>query len=538
MSPVAAVRPLWRLLWRLRLLLRRLLRRLLWRLLWRLLQRLRLSLQLLSPVLLQLTLLSSSSRAQGRGRGRKGQGANPSCKGMPGAKGFVDSPSWFEERFGFKETTYEATRKRFEFADGVLTSTGNGSKFYVGPFETPSLDELRARLVGGLACPSAGSLSFKNITGAAKTLHLDPKNEGAIFQVASQFNCLEMNEPGARPEDGVTRYYCDATQGPACALSCPAATVYRNYLVNEGRGQAGKAQIDCLEGVGELLENGKNRYWKMVNGYCMPDAPGGIAKASKRIASDAAFAERARGALRVGVHWDTEVKGGSHRVCQVFSSALPIAYAKSVRSNDWAPLASAVLDASFEATLAVGAVLARQRGTRVTVFLTAVGGGAFGNRSMWIVQAMDRALRLHAAEPLDVRLVHFGSVPRGTYMALEERRAPVAAPAAPPRPARAAGQAAGAGTGAASSEAAPDSGDNEAERITALFARLDENGDGVIEHGEFRRVLQVLDPSFTDEVVAQLFEAADANGDGEVHYAEFVAWACNADPGVTCRVLR
>ena len=63
------------------------------------------------------------------------------------------------------------------------------------------------------------------------------RNSAHLRQVASQFNCLEMNEPGARPEDGVTRYYSDAMQGPACALSCPAGTVFRNYFVN-GHGQA------------------------------------------------------------------------------------------------------------------------------------------------------------------------------------------------------------------------------------------------------------------------------------------------------------
>ena len=31
-------------------------------------------------------------------------------------------------------------------------------------------------------------------------------------------------------------------------------------------------------------------------------------------------------------------------------------------------------------------------GARVLVFLTALGGGAFGNRSLWIKDALDRAL--------------------------------------------------------------------------------------------------------------------------------------------------
>ena len=32
------------------------------------------------------------------------------------------------------------------------------------------------------------------------------------------------------PEDGVTIYSADPTQGPACALACAAGSVYRNYF--------------------------------------------------------------------------------------------------------------------------------------------------------------------------------------------------------------------------------------------------------------------------------------------------------------------
>jgi len=102
----------------------------------------------------------------------------------------------------------------------VLTSKANGASFYVGPFETPSLQELHAQLGGDVASGSVASkgvgLTFENITGAAKTLHLEPSNAGAVFQVASQFNCLEMAGPGTRPDDGVTQYYCDATQPGMC----------------------------------------------------------------------------------------------------------------------------------------------------------------------------------------------------------------------------------------------------------------------------------------------------------------------------------
>lgn len=131
---------------------------------------------------------------------------------------------------------------------------------------------------------------------------------------------------------------------------------------------------------GALLRNEKEKYWRMANGYCLQDAPKGIAAVSGLIAANAELAAKVRGALRVGVHWDTEVKSGAHRVCQVFCSAMPVSYEKKARATDWAAFASELLISAYLSTLAVGAILARERRSRVTVFLTAVGGGAFGNR--------------------------------------------------------------------------------------------------------------------------------------------------------------
>jgi hypothetical protein len=50
-------------------------------------------------------------------------------------------------------------------------------------------------------------------------MHRSPENAGATFQVASQFNLLEMVSPDVMPEDGVTRYEYDRTRGPACAIA-------------------------------------------------------------------------------------------------------------------------------------------------------------------------------------------------------------------------------------------------------------------------------------------------------------------------------
>ena len=78
-------------------------------------------------------------------------------------------------------------------------------------------------------------------------------------------------------------------------------------------------------------------------------------------------------------HAPTQVRPpGTHRVAQVFASALPVAYSH-VGFADWEPFARLVLRASYEATLAMAACRSVQHasGQRVTVYLTALGGGTF-----------------------------------------------------------------------------------------------------------------------------------------------------------------
>ena len=92
-----------------------------------------------------------------------------------------------------------------------------------------------------------GPLTFQHIVGDAKELHAKRCNAHSVFQVASQFNCLEMMDSSLTPQDGIT------------FLS--RCTVYRNYFATDGDGQAGSGQIDCLSGVGELLDNTGQQYW-------------------------------------------------------------------------------------------------------------------------------------------------------------------------------------------------------------------------------------------------------------------------------------
>ena len=137
-------------------------------------------------------------------------------------------------------------------------------------------------------------------------LHIDAANAGALFQVASQFNLLEMVSPGVTPEQGVGIYENDRTQGPACAIAAGAGTIYRNYFAptNGQIGQSEENQLDCLTDLGEALGNSGNRLWKMRNGYALPSQSGLLEITERLKACSESEIEKLRLLLRIGIQWN------------------------------------------------------------------------------------------------------------------------------------------------------------------------------------------------------------------------------------------
>lgn len=319
---------------------------------------------------------------------------------------------WFERITGFAEGSYEDTRAALSVVDGKLRSAHGGRACAVGELETPSLAELRERTLGIGGRPGAEP-KLSTLQGDVRRLHGQPLNSQALFQVASQFNLLEMASPDRTPEDGVTCYQDDRTQGPACAIAAGAATIYRNYLVpvGGGSGQTRERQIDCLADIGQALGNGAGALWDMRNGYALC-TPAGLASIDSQLAAmSAERLDHLRGLLRIGLHWDVEVIEAAtpgQRVSQAFCSALPVAYS-GVPPRQWQRFATLVLEAAYEATL-LAAVLNRERTGCPTVFLTSLGGGVFGNPAEWIEAARTSALRSESVRgrDLDVRLVSYG----------------------------------------------------------------------------------------------------------------------------------
>ena len=360
--------------------------------------------------------------------------------------------SWFARLFGFEEATGEWERPRsmleWDAAAGVLTSRRSGESFGVGSFATPSVGELRRGLMGvdaltslhvgaeAAARPSSnGTVSVEHrVTADALALH--QANPLATIQAASQFNCLEFPSPDCTPEDGVTMYAYDPTQGPACALACAPATVVRNYFGVDGSGQTRERQIDNLASLAAALRphpheheyeplgggaggrEGLHTYWDVRNGYTFSSA--------ERLRALNAELERRHASrdelvqlVRVGVHSHVETvfanrsfsplpPGERSRVTQVFASALSVAYSGVLPHTLWEPLARIALEGAYEATL-LAAAGERVRGVGSGVcFLTLLGGGVFGNELEWILESMSRALARTRATLAAVNALHRG----------------------------------------------------------------------------------------------------------------------------------
>jgi len=318
---------------------------------------------------------------------------------------------WFQRLTGFPEADYDETKRRLVVRDGRLFSDVSAASCLIGHLELVALQELRRRAES--VHVTAVRPQYSETAADVAQLHRRAEYAGALFQVASQFNLLEMTDPSVTPEDGVTRYEVDGTQGPACAIAAGPATIWRNYFapVGEQVGQTAARQVDTLADVGawlsEQLKQPVSALWAMRNGYALCTADGLAAISELLAAGGEAAADEIRRRLRIGVHWDVEVTNDPERpgqvVSQAFCSALPVAYS-DIPAARWRAFATVILEAAYEATLLAGFLNVRRGGSDV-VLLTRLGGGAFGNHPSWIDQAIDRAMSLPFPAPLAVRMV-------------------------------------------------------------------------------------------------------------------------------------
>lgn len=315
---------------------------------------------------------------------------------------------WFEQLTGFKEESPDDVRDNITIEGNCLVLNASSQRFAFGELEISTLAQLKEK--SPRKANYKGQIRVSEIVADVQDLHRQIENTNALFQAASQFNLLEMVSPNVIPEQGVDRYEFDYTQGPACAIACGAGTIYRNYFVKLGEqvGQTANTQVDCLDLMGRELENDQLNLWEMKNGYALADQKG-LLTINKKIAQlNEAERENLKGKLKTGIQWDTEVTISEtrHKVSQIYCSALPVAYC-SAEAMYWEHFARVILEATYESTL-YAALINLEKNNSNLVYLTLVGGGAFGNEEDWILESMQKAIRKFKNVPLGIRIVSYG----------------------------------------------------------------------------------------------------------------------------------
>ena len=273
----------------------------------------------------------------------------------------------------------------------LATLKVNGHRWQAGHFEAVSIGDLKNR---------AQKLRGENVSAQARLWVLDGTNPisdiGALqatcvdtlFQVASQFNCLEA--PGSHGVTDVAKYLGDPTQGPRASISAFPATLLRHYYAPGPDGvrfiqQTDGQQIDLLaDACGP--NHTRNGYFT-GEGIRHPDSIAGVLESN--------FDK-----IRVGVHdqaqvvlgynWDGAVDDSEQRnIAQVFTSTVAGGYGaeESLSADMFDLTCRQLLRAAYLGTLLAAVVVGRRR-----VILTLIGGGVFCNPLELIWESIGWAL--------------------------------------------------------------------------------------------------------------------------------------------------
>ena len=304
------------------------------------------------------------------------------------------------------ESVVRADPGIFSFdGDGHATLKIANHAWSAGRFEAASLGELRSRararrdrLHAENKPPSAPRARLWLLDGASPATDIGAlqasASEGSLFQVASQFNCLESPGPFVTP---VERYLSDPTQGPRASISAFPGTLLRHYAAP---GKDGERFVQTSDGpqielLGDVCPPSIAR---AQNGYLMDDSV-------KDTASFFAAIHDEFDAIKVGVHegvevvlgydWDGSVLGGQRRIiAQVFTSTVAGgSYGGEGLGAMFQPICRILQRAAYLGTLLAAASLGRSR-----VVLTLIGGGVFSNPVAVIWEAIQVALA--EVEPL------------------------------------------------------------------------------------------------------------------------------------------
>lgn len=321
---------------------------------------------------------------------------------------------WFETLFGFNESLENVSNflSCEQKEDGaILYSKKNQKHFNAGKFSLCNISSFQ-----NLVPRNGGHLHIIHGNGMKSSkLHLVdvmcaqnyPDFNGATFQVASNFNCLEFLGSKQTAAKGVNSYIQNHAQGPVCAVSSGPAVTYRNYFVLHEDGTVGQLikEIELLHNTPLKIEHG---YVKINKNEC------------ERLKSQN-FDWKNLNNYKIGVHQNCQVTinraehgiilnpDSQQFVHQIYCAAF--SFPRSVIPNDFTyEIDGEILKAEYRATiLAAWNNSIQYPGNKGSnkCFLTLLGGGVFHNPFNIICNAINDCKDIIEQSGLDVYVVCF-----------------------------------------------------------------------------------------------------------------------------------
>lgn len=339
----------------------------------------------------------------------------------------LESKSDFEKSFTISQDAQGLTLK--------IRSTG--TTFQCGTFEQVSIKDLQIACQGE-KMPGGGT--FNVVEGVEPldynykprwfyhhvdvgSLQADPTNRDAVFQVASNFNGLETASYSSNIVDElITNYTGDPTQGPAASISAAPGTIMRRYFMfydvtsqpsKWGQTNIGEHKVNFLDGLFPKKDldldndypnfNGSYETYVTMAGYprfsATQKSPGGNDDLKIKIGFHGGVSVTY--GVRSGDQHENIITSNPNQIVnQVFTAAIDLGQGTNPSTKIIKEWAQVVLNAAYEGTLRK-AFLARKK----KVFLTLIGGGAFGNDIKWIFSAIDRMRDFIKDSGLEVMVV-------------------------------------------------------------------------------------------------------------------------------------
>ena len=275
-------------------------------------------------------------------------------------------------------------------AEGVLRSDPNSAlSFNSEGFATLKLADGEFA-AGRFSCRSLASLTRQTASFNSYKLRLfvlagtSPETDiGALqalapprslFQVASQFNCLESPGPYLA---SVTKYFSDPTQGPRASISAFPGTLLRHYAAPDGKG--GRfVQKDPSPQINLLRKLSSPEVAQVQSGYLLASHikdPKAFGEFLQQSFLDIEVGLQEAAEVVLGANWDGRVEGRP-LIAQAFTSTLAAGgYGHiSFQASEWLLICRQLLRAAYLGTLSGALVTGQKRAV-----LTLIGGGVFGN---------------------------------------------------------------------------------------------------------------------------------------------------------------